>query len=1032
MRKINEWLFFLIWLIIMLVPARLYSQDSIPLTSSTIGDLKARHIGPATMSGRISTIDAVSSNPHIVYVGAAGGGIWKSINGGIQFEPVFDKQVQSIGAIAIDQRHPDTVWAGTGESWVRNSVSVGNGVYKSKDGGDNWKSMGLDSTEHIARIAIHPAHPDTVYVAALGHLWDGNKQRGLFRTKDGGKSWERVLYTDENTGCSDIAIDPSDPAILFAAMWDFRRTPYDFRSGGPGSGLFLSKDGGNTWSKLTNGLPTSTLGRIAVAISPCNHLLIYALVEAEKDGGLYRSEDGGNSWKLVNTTPNMKERPFYFSLIVADPTDTMRVYKPGSFLYVSDDGGEKFRNVAVSGGNVHPDLHALWINPGDDRMMYLGTDGGVYKSIDKGNSWQMIRNLPVSQFYHVSVDQQDPYNVYGGLQDNGSWTGPSRAPGGIHNADWKSIGFGDGFYAFADPMDKDILYWQWQGGNFIRYYKSTGELKEIRPYADEKTGKLRWNWNSSIAFGSSSGNMYVGSQYLWKSDNRGDSWKRISPDLTTNDDSKTRQETSGGITVDNSTAENYCTIYTIAESPLDANMIWAGTDDGNLQLTRDGGATWQNVVGNIPGLPNGTWCSSVEVSGMDKGTIFVTFDGHRSGDMKPYLFKSTDYGASFTSLITSGVEGYCFDVVQDPAKPELIFLGTEKGLFTTLDGGMNWARFEGNFPQVAVHDIAVQPKNNDLVLATHGRGIFIIDDITPLRSVSNDILGKELAFLPSRPYLIGTVTQSQEFEGDDEYTGSNPPDGVYITYFMQKRHIFGDMYIEILDNTGKKLTTLTAGKRKGINRVVWTPREKPPKVPVSNNLVPGAFTGPSYLPGQYTVRVVKGDKTFESFVTLKYDPSLPHSGEDRQMQLKTLHRAYSMLEDLAFEDASITAVRAEAEKYATSAGLKSRSAKQLDEYLRALDRLHQSLVATKIGGITGEEQLREKISDVYSAVMRYSGKPTDSQISRLEVLDDELHDKQLEAASLLGPELVRINKLLTATGKEAIGVLTREAFDAEK
>ncbi len=1025
--------FLFLCLILYFLPEQMQAQENQEITSSTIGVLRARHIGPATMSGRVAALDAVRTDPLVIYVGSAGGGIWKSINGGVQFKAVFDDHIQSIGAITIDQAHPDTVWAGSGESWVRNSVSVGDGVYKTTDGGDNWENTGLDSTEHIARIVINPDHPDIVYVAALGHLWDANSQRGVFRTTDGGKTWKKVLYVDENTGCSDIAINPENPDILVAGMWDFRRTPYNFRSGGPGSGLYMSGDGGETWKKLTKGLPAPPLGRIAVGISPVKTSMIYALIEAEKEGGLYRSDDNGVSWRLMNKTAPIIERPFYFSQIYPDPLDTFRVYKPSTMLYVSDDGGEKFRLTYVNGGNVHPDEHALWIGSGDNRLLYVGTDGGVYKSMDKGKTWILMRDLPLSQFYHVSVDMQDPYHVYGGLQDNGSWMGPARSVNGITNSDWKSIGFGDGFYASADAHDNNILYWQWQGGNFVRYYKNTGETKEIRPYADEKTGKLRWNWNSAIAFSPTTRAMYVGSQYLWKSDDRGDTWKKISPDLTTNDTSLTRQEESGGITIDNSSAENYCTIYTIAESPLDPGIIWAGTDDGNLQVTSDGGKTWSNVAVNIHDLPGHTWCSSVEPSRFDKHTVYVTFDGHRSGDMKPYLYKSTDDGKTFTSLMTEDIDGYCFDVLQDPVRSDLLFLGTEQGLYTTLDGGKHWVRFEGNFPRVAVREIAIQPRENDLVLATHGRGIFIIDDITPLRALNNDILDKDLVFLPSRPYLIGNSPQNQEFGGDDEFIGTNPADGVFITYYMKKRHIFGDMHIEIRDSTGQNLlATIPAGKRKGLNREVWTPREKPPKVPASNNLVPSALSGPPYLPGEYTVKIVKGNESYTGRITLKYDPKLPYTEEDREIQLTALRRSYRLLEDLAFTDAKITSVADQVKKYAATEGMKKSTVKKLLAYAEKLDVLHKSLVATKTGGITGEEQLREKLSDVYGALLRYSGRPTNSQMKRLDVLDDELHVKQLDTESLLGPELLLINKMMTKDGKQQVTVLTLEQFNARK
>ena len=739
------------------------------------GAIEARDIGPATMSGRIAAIDAVNKNPLVVYVGSASGGLWKSKNGGVTFKAIFDKHIQSIGTIAIDQNHPDTVWVGTGETWVRNSVSVGEGIFKTVNGGEKWQCMGLQKTERIAKIIIHPKNPDVLYVAALGHLWDGNEERGVYKTDDGGKSWQKILYVDENTGCSDLAMDQSDPNILYAGMWEFRRKPYTFKSGGPGSGLYKTMDGGKTWDRIKIDLLKGELGRIAVAVSPVKPELVYALIESEKTG-LFKSMDKGKSWECMNETNLVGERPFYFSLFVPDPQDVNRIYKPGMMsLWVSNDQGYSFTSAFVEGGNVHSDLHALWIDPNNNKFMYLGTDGGVYVSNDRGNTWDFIQNLPLAQFYHVSVDLNTPYYVYGGLQDNGSWTGPSESPGGIENSDWENVGYGDGFYVFPDKSDDNILYWQYQGGMLMRLYKNTRETKEIRPFAEKATEKLRFNWNTPVAFSPTEhGAMYIGAQYLYRSKDRGDTWEKISPDLTTNDPEKQKQEESGGLTIDNSTAENHCTIYTICESPLDPNIIWAGTDDGNVQVTRDGGKTWQNVVKNIKNLPVNTWCSNVYCSHKNKETTYVTFDGHRNGDMTPYVFKTTDLGKTWTSLATEEIKGYAHVIREDLINPDLLFLGTEMGLFISIDGGQQWVQFTGNMPNVSVRDMVIHPRESDLVLATHGRGIMIIDDITPLRYLTSEVLQVEVAILPSRPYIISNPKFYQTFAGDQEFVGRNP------------------------------------------------------------------------------------------------------------------------------------------------------------------------------------------------------------------------------------------------------------------
>ncbi|MCF8391907.1 MAG: hypothetical protein K9H12_14505 [Bacteroidales bacterium] len=1009
-----------------------YAQKSVSINTNTFGEITARHIGPATMSGRISAMDALASDPDLLYVGAAGGGVWKTTNGGILFKPVFDEHTQSIGAVAIVQSHPDTVYVGTGETWVRNSVSIGDGMYKTTDGGDNWKNIGLKETERISRIAIHPENPEIVLVAALGNLWNANEERGVFRTKDGGETWEHVLKIDENTGASDISIDPENPNVIYAGMWDFRRKPYTFRSGGPGSGLYKSVDGGDTWKKLTDGLPKSTAGRISVVVAPLKTSMVYALFEAENDeGGLYRSDDSGNSWKRVNKSNAMTERPFYFSQIYADYVDTMRIYKPSFNLNVSENGGENFRISYVGGGNVHVDHHAFWVGRENNKLMYLGTDGGVYKSTDQGKTWLMFRNLPVSQFYHVSADNQIPYNVYGGLQDNGSWMGPSKSPGGIEIGDWENFGFGDGFYAFADKNDPNILYWQWQGGNYVRFYKNTGESKEISPYGDEKTGDLRWNWNSSIAFSPTTNAMYVGSQYLYKSNDRGDSWTRISGDLTTNDPERLKQSETGGITIDNSTAENNCTIYTIGESPVNSNVIWVGTDDGNLQVSQNGGKKWKNVTANIPGIPEKTWISSVEPDKFNEAAVYVTIDNHREGDMKSYVFKSTDFGKSFSSLSDENIEGYCFDLVQDFVNKDLLFLGTEFGLYVSLDGGKVWSRLKGNIPKVAIHELIIHPRENDLIMATHGRGILIIDDITPLRALSEDMLNEELKFLPSRPYQISAMGQKQTMNGDDEFVGRNPADAVYITYYMKKRHIFGDMFMEIYDADGNKVANLPAGKRAGINREAWTPREKAPKVPASNSLAGGAIFGPTYPPGEYTVRIIKGEDEFKGKVNIIFDPNLPHSVEDRDLQLKTLRKAYKMLEDLAFLDAKLVSVKNKLDELVVADTLKENETLILKSLSAKLDDLHRSLVATKMGGITGEEQLRERLSDIYGAIMRYSGKPTQSQIDRLVVLENMMAKKESIANDLLTLELQNVNSILSKSNITEIELMTLEDFKEE-
>jgi len=1006
-----------------------YAQptENITVSENTFGAIEARHIGPATMSGRIAALDAVQNDPRIIYVGSASGGVWKTTNGGVNFKPVFDKYNQCIGAVTIDQNHPDTVWVGTGETWVRNSTSVGDGIYKTTDGGENWKKMGLENTERIARIILHPNDPNTIYVAALGHLWNSNSERGVYKTTDGGKTWMKILFVDENTGCADLAIDPSEPDILYAGMWEFRRYPYFFNSGGQGSGLYISRDAGTNWTKVTEGIPAGKLGRIAVIISPPNPKIVFALIESEKSA-LYRSGDKGKSWVKINDTPEMGSRPFYFSNIVADPVDSNRIYKPGYYLSYSKNGGKNFNATYIAGGNIHTDLHPLWISKNDNNTLYQGTDGGLYISNDKGSSWRFIRNLPLSQFYHATVDNKYPYNIYGGLQDNGSWKAPSKSPGGIQNRDWNNVGGGDGFYVFPDKYDENIIYWQYQGGNIMRETVDTRETKEIKPFAEEGEKELRFNWNTPVVFSPARDVMYVGSQYLYRSEDKGDSWQRISPDLTTNDPDKLKQEKTGGVTIDNSTAENHCTIYTIGESVIDPNVIWVGTDDGNLQLTTDRGKNWTNVVVNVKGLPSNTWVSSVCPGKYDAGTCYVTFDGHSTGDMTTYVFRTGDYGTTWKLITDEHIKGFCHKIIEDPVNPQLLFLGTESGLFISIDGGKVWSQFKGNMPAVPVRDMVIQERENDLILATHGRGIMIIDDITPLRLLTEEILQKDVAFLDSRPFLIGHLDYEMDFYGDDELVGSNPPGSLLINYYMNKRHVFGEMHIEIYNDKGEKIKELPAGKRKGINRVPWPIRKKGPKVPPSPLLVPQALYGPAYPPGVYTVKIVKDDKSWEGKVSIEYDPTIPHTIADRDKRLEILMKAYNLLEDLAYTDKVLSDITAQAREKSAVANNKTLGS-MLNDLADNMDVLHKELVATTVtSAITGEEKLREKIADIYSAVNGYQGKPTQNQIDRLEILIGQVSEKQAGLDKIIKIDIPNLNAQLSMEKIPPFKITSKEEF----
>jgi photosystem II stability/assembly factor-like uncharacterized protein len=1012
------------------------AAQEVTIDSDTFSGLGVRPIGPAAMGGRIADITALQDGQRLtIYIGSASGGVWKSVDGGTTFKPVFDKQPsQSIGSVAIDPSNPQTVWVGTGESWVRNSVSVGTGIYRSRDGGDSWESLGLKDSEHISGVVIHPKDSNTVYACALGHLWNANQERGVFKTTDGGRSWTKILYRDENTGCAEMVMDPKDPNVLYAAMWQVRRQPWTFTSGGPGSGLFKSTDAGATWHELRKGLPQGDLGRIALAISASKNTRVYAVVEAKNHTALYRSDDAGESWTEVNSSFNIGARPFYFAHLIADPNNPDRVYKPGFVLTVSDDGGKSFSSAMsmseAPGDRVHGDYHVLWINPANSDQLLTGTDGGVYQSLDRAVHWRFLNNLPVSQFYHVSFDMADPYNVYGGLQDNGTWMGPSRAIDGIANRHWRNIDFGDGFWAFSDPSDSDYAYVEYQGGRIARHRKSTGEAREIQPLPRANEPEFRFNWNAPISLSPNTpGTVYLGGQFLFRSRDHGDSWERISPDLTTNDPAKQHQENSGGLTIDNSDAEKYETIYTIAESPKNGNLIWVGTDDGNVQITRDGGKHWNNVVKNIPGLPPNTWVSTIEASHHDPAVAYATFDGHAAGDMKTYVYKTTDYGKTWTSLSTPELKGYAHVVREDLVNPNLLFVGTEFGLFVSIDGGAHWAQYIGKLPNVAVRDIAIHPRESDLLIASHGRGIFIVDDLTPLRALTPEVITKVATFLPSRPAPLTLPAGEQRFDGDSEFVGPTLPEAAPIVYYQKKRHIFGDLLIEIYDPQGKLITTIQGDKRRGLNRVQWPERGKPPKVPPAAGLVENefAFLGPQVQEGIYTVKLIKGKETYTTTINLVPDPRTKSTAADRALQHKTVVQLYDMLGHLTYVVDATVDLRNQARRRAESAS-DSQAKAQLQKFADSLEEFRSTLVSTKEGGmITGEHKLRENLGELYGGVNAYSGRPTQSQIERTDVLNKQLNDATSKFQSLTA-QVTQLNAQLQNAKIVSLTVMSQEEW----
>ena len=1020
-----------------LLVAPAYSQD-FTLDSDSFGGLQARAIGPAVMGGRIADIVAVEENQRLtIFVGSASGGVWRSKDGGITFQPVFDKQpAQSIGSVAIDPSNPKVVWVGTGESWVRNSVSVGTGLYRSRDAGDSWEMVGLADSEHVSRVLVNPRDGNTVYACALGHLWNSNEERGVYKTTDGGKTWKKVLYVDDKTGCAEMAMDPQHPDTVYAAMWQVRREPWTFTSGGPASGLFKSTDGGANWKPIRKGLPDGDLGRIGVAVAPSKPSRVYAVVEARNHTALFRSDDAGDSWSEVNNSFNVAGRPFYFARVIVDPNNPDRVYKPGFGLTVSDDAGKSFSATFSTedfGGGVHGDHHALWVNPKNSEEILDGNDGGVYKSLDRGSHFRFLQALPVAQFYHVSADMARPYNVYGGLQDNGTWMGPSRGIDGIPNRAWRNIGYGDGFWVFSDPTDPDIAYVEYQGGRISRVRKSTGEAKEIRPLPRANEPDFRFNWNTPIHLSSNQpGTIYLGSQFLFRSRDKGESWDRISPDLTTNNPDKQHQEKSGGLTIDNSDAERYETIFTISESPRNGDVIWAGTDDGNVQVTRDGAKTWTNVVKNIPGLPADPWVSTIEASHFDSGSAYATFDGHATGDMKPYVYKTTDYGQTWTALATPEIKGYAHVVREDLVNPNLLFVGTEFGLFLSLDGGKHWAQFTGKLPNVSVRDIAIQARESDLLIATHGRGIYILDDLTPLRALTPEILNADAALLPTRSSELILPVEEQRFDGDAEFVGRTLPESAPIVYYQKKRNIFGTLKLEVYDAQGQLVTTIQGDPRRGVNSVGWAERLKPPKMPPAASLVeqPFAFFGPQVLPGAYTVKLTKGKQTYNGQVKLIPDPRSNATEADLELQHKVVMQLYDMLGQLTYVADATVDLRDQARQRSSQSS--DRKLKpQLDKLASQLDDFRATLVAVKEGGmITGERKLREDIGELYGGVNGFEGRPSQSQIERTAVLNKRLDDAAAKFQQLA--DVNQLNQGLAKAKLEPLKVLSKDDWNKKQ
>ncbi len=838
--------------------------------------LRLRSIGPAVMGGRIDDLAVVDSKPWIIYVGSASGGLWKTTNKGTTWEAVFDREeTSSIGDVTLSPSDPEVVWVGTGEPNNRQSSTFGSGVYRSMDGGKTWEHKGLRDTHHVGRIAIHPRDTDIVYVAALGHLWGANEERGVFKTTDGGSTWEKVLYIDENTGVVDLAMDPVNPGILYAAAYQRRRTPWGFSGGGPGSGIHKSIDGGRTWKKLEKGLPEGDLGRIGIDVARSDPRVVYALVES-KDGGTFRSEDRGESWDRVN---RLNPRPMYYSKLRVDPNDARRLYVLGSTFYVSNDGGKTFRNntdmTPTYDIGVHGDHHVLWVDPANSDHLVLGGDGGLYFSWDGSKTWDKVANIPIAQFYALDVDMAQPYNIYGGAQDTHSWGGPSATRNhiGILNGDWFQINFGDGMYQQVDPTDPYIIYTESQGGNIVRFDRRTGDRQTIRPYPPEGLEveeRYRFHWTAPILISPhDSKTIYLGGNRLFISNDQGQSWRPTS-DLTRAE--KRDELPIMGIVPDDETlslndgTSHWGTLTTVAESPGTPGLLWIGTDDGVVQLSRDGGTTWTSLEGKFPGIDEKRAMVSRVVSSCGApGRAYVSFDRHRLDDFSPYLFATDDYGQSWRSISEDLPEvGWINVVVEHPRNDDLLFVGTETGLFVSIDRGRKWTRLIGDFPTVPVDDLVIHPRDNDLVVGTHGRAIYILDDLTPLEQLTPSIMKGAAHLFDTRTALQYLPWKHESYGAQRQFVGKNPPLGTVVSYYLGSEPE-EEVSLVFFDGSGEKLRELVGSKKPGMNRVVWDMRTDAPEgVPRARGaLVP---------PGEYTVRLTVGEVSREKTVTIEVDP----------------------------------------------------------------------------------------------------------------------------------------------------------------
>jgi photosystem II stability/assembly factor-like uncharacterized protein len=1042
---------------------------------SALKSLRFRSIGPATMGGRLDDIAVVESDQRIIYIGAAAGGLFKTVNGGITWQALFEDQPNpSIGDIAIAPSNSSIVYVGTGEPNNRQSSSWGDGVYKTLDAGATWTHMGLKETHHIGRIVVHPTDPNIVYVAALGDLWGPNKERGVFRSMDGGATWTQTLVIDQDTGVSDIAIDPQSPNILYAAAYQHRRTVFGYNGGGPGSGLYRSTDSGAHWTKLTKGLPPAgDVGRCAIDIYRKNTNIVYALIEHRTLGGVYRSEDKGASWtRMSDTDP----RPMYFSQIRVDPNSDLKIWLGGVNIYMSEDAGRTF--VQTRFNRVHSDVHAIWIDPANSDHLLSGNDGGIWVTEDSGRNWRHLNNIALGQFYEVAYDFQKPYKICGGAQDNYSWCGPSSSTQqlGIGNEDWITVQGGDGFYNRIDPTDPNIIYAESQDGNLSRRDLRTSESKSIRPLEDnDQAPRYRFQWNSPMMISPHDPKtIYYGGNHLFKSTDRGDNWERLGEDLTTGAD-RGKQMILGKLVDQDTLSRNdgvvaWPCITAIAESPVKAGVLWVGTDDGNVQMSRDGGKTWTNVVGTMQGVPKGGYVSRIEPSHKEVGTAYITFDNHRSADYGIYILRTGNYGDSFTKL-TNGIPpsaGTVHVIREDPVNSNLLFAGTEFGLFVSFDRGANWNRMKNGLPTVPVFDLQIHPRDHDLILATHGRSFWIMDNIAALEQMDSQTLTTDLKLFDSRPAIEWKMSNYRSFIGSALFFAPNAPSGLLLDYYAKSA---GPVEITIADKAGNKIRTINARAEAGVvNRVVWDMRYDAPIPPEAGRggrggggrggrggaapvaeagATAGELTtefgaegggggggggrggglarGALVDPGSYIVTIAAAGKTDSKTFTVEEDPRVQFSDDDRAKRRRVLTTLSGMTRDADAARRKIvgmnTALTALTESWKqpnappVPDGVKKAATDLMEKVKPAL----ATFEAPAGGGGRGgggpfvPPPVTQKIGRLMTAIDGYSAPPTTRQMADLKEASAQL-ESGIAEVNRLWDEVPKLNKVMMDAG----------------